>query len=92
MHMTTNHCPRQPARILLSVNGEKAIAEFAEKIMSQITEFAEENSMDEMTIIHEDILENWMDCPRCEVAVTDCAHKAYGMIIRRVMAFLESEF
>ena len=90
--MTNNHCPKNPARILLSVNGEKAITEFANKIMNEITEFAEDNSMDEMLIIDPAILDNWMDCPRCESAICDLQHKAYGMIIRRVMAFLQSEF
>ena len=88
----TNHCPDKPARILLSVNGEKAIARFAEKIMEEITEFASENSMDEMLILDPRIADNWTECPRCESAITDLEGKAYGMVIRRVMAFLESEF
>lgn len=88
----TNHCPNIPARIKYSVAGEKAIAKFSEEIMSKITEFASENSMDEMLVIDSAIVDSWMECPRCEAMICDLEHKAYGMIIRKVMAFLESEF
>ena len=47
--------------------------------------------MDEMTIIDSAILDNWMDCARCESQICELQGHAYGMVIQRVMAFLKGE-
>lgn len=90
--MTNNHCPERPARILLSVNGEKAIQEFAVKIETMISQFADENSMDEMLILDPRIVDDWTECRRCESLITDMHGNAYGMVIQRIMNHLNEEF
>ena len=87
----TNHCPSKPARILIPAEFEKKINDFSEMILERITDFAEEYSMDEMMILDSAILDNWMDCPRCESAICELQGHAYGMVISKIKSFLNGE-
>lgn len=90
--MTTNHCPERPARNLITRKTEIEVHDFAVKIQEQISAFASEYSMDNVTVIDSAILDSWTECPRCESAICETNGKAYGMIISQIMQLLESEF
>lgn len=92
MHMTNNHCPKEPATIVVTREIESDIHDFAVSIMDKITEFAEEISMDRMIFLNVLISDSWSECPICETRVCETQGKAYSKVVRQVMEYLESEF
>lgn len=88
--MTNNHCPEFPARLLNSRANEVAIRDFAESIIERINDFTSDFAQDNGIRIDSRILDDWMECGRCEAMVCDVAEHATDKAIKEIMAILNA--